>query len=360
MFDYLRNLTKTDAEKRQEALTAYLDGALSPDARRAFEARLAQDSDLQADLEQQRAVRQSLRQLPQRRVSRNFTLDPALYGRPARQPLVQYYPALRAATVLTAVLFFFAISLGLYTSADESAMTAAPAADVAMEPAPGDASTAVEVTRVVTEMEEPAAETMPDSQTGAAELDMEPAAEEEAMEEAAEDEAMDEAVEEAAEEPAGEEAAPVEATAVPTLLPAVGGASSAAATAEPATDDGEAAPVVQATASLAPLPTATQSLLPRATATEPPLRGYLAPEELSTELPDSTAVAQFNYSVTSESAAEREGTANEIEDTETAVYQLRHEERISPTWSGVQILAVALLLLLVVLLAVTLYARRQL
>ncbi len=39
MFDFLRNLTKSAAEKRYEAITAYLDGALSSAARTRFEAR---------------------------------------------------------------------------------------------------------------------------------------------------------------------------------------------------------------------------------------------------------------------------------------------------------------------------------
>lgn len=328
MFDYLRNLTKTEAEKRQEALTAYLDDALSAAARRAFEAQLAQDADLRADLEQQRAVRQSLRRLPQRRVPRNFTLDPALYGRPARQTLGQYYPALRAATVLTAVLFFFAVGLGLYTGAGDTAMTAAPAADVAMEPARSDAATAVEVTRLVTEVEEMAAENeepAPDSQADGAVAEMEEAAEE-AM--AAEEE-MAETTEEAEDAAAAGAMEPV-ATAVSELV------------------EGEAAPAAQAT--LTPLPTPTQSLLPRATATEFSPR-VVTPGETVTLSLESTAVAQFNYTLTTESAAETE---------EAAVSSQRfQEETVPPAWSGFQILAVALLLLFVVLLAVTLYARRQ-
>ena len=106
MFDFLRNLTKSAEEKRHEQITAYLDDSLSSADRTHFEAALEQDASLQAELEQERAVKQALGQLPQRRVPRNFTLDPALYGRPARQPLIQAYPVLRAATGLTPSSWF--------------------------------------------------------------------------------------------------------------------------------------------------------------------------------------------------------------------------------------------------------------
>ncbi|NJN54751.1 MAG: hypothetical protein HC804_08370 [Anaerolineae bacterium] len=106
MFDFLRNWTKSAEERQQEVISAYLDDALSSAERQRFEEQLAQDAALQAQVAHLRQTRQLLHQLPPRQVPRNFTLDPAVYGRPARQPLLTYYPALRAATVLTAVLFF--------------------------------------------------------------------------------------------------------------------------------------------------------------------------------------------------------------------------------------------------------------
>src|SRR5210317_1377019 len=97
MLDYLRNLTKSEEEKRQEALNAYLDGALTPKQRQKMDSDLAHDEALRVELEQIHLLKQQIHRLPQRRVRRNFTLDPALYGRPRREPLVQAYPVLRTA-----------------------------------------------------------------------------------------------------------------------------------------------------------------------------------------------------------------------------------------------------------------------
>lgn len=165
MIDYLRNLTKSAEEKQQEALNAYLDDALSPKERQRFEQQLARDADLRQEVEQRRALQAQMRQMPRRRVPRNFTLDPAVYGRPQRQPLFQLYPAMRVAAVLTAIFFILAIGVELFLpgQANLAGPGSAPQ-DVAMveeaaeEPA-GEtaveaplAAQAVEVTRVVTEV----------------------------------------------------------------------------------------------------------------------------------------------------------------------------------------------------------------
>lgn len=165
MFDYLRNLTKSAEEKQQEALNAYLDDALSPKERQQFEQRLAGDADLRQAVEQRQALQMQMRQMPRRRVPRNFTLDPAVYGRPQRQPLFQFYPAMRAAAVLTAFFFILAISADLFlpSQGGMAEMSSAPQ-DVAMmaDEVPEEyaaetavaapmAAQAVEVTRAVTE-----------------------------------------------------------------------------------------------------------------------------------------------------------------------------------------------------------------
>jgi hypothetical protein len=72
-----------------------------------------------------------MRQLPQRRIRRNFTLDPALYGRPQREPLVQAYPVLRTATALAAFLFIFVIAANLFLGGSGGTM---PAAEPALAP----------------------------------------------------------------------------------------------------------------------------------------------------------------------------------------------------------------------------------
>lgn len=151
MLDTLRNLTKSGEEKQQEALNAYLDDALSPSERRRFEQRLARDADLRAQLQQIRVLKQQLRQLPHRRVPRNFTLDPALYGRRQKVPLFQPVAALRLATVLTAFFFVLAVAADLFLAQGGAQPVPEGGQGVALlseEPA---AEMAIEVTRVVTD-----------------------------------------------------------------------------------------------------------------------------------------------------------------------------------------------------------------
>jgi anti-sigma factor RsiW len=78
-------LTNNIPAKDLERLSAYLDGAL--DARQAsqLEQRLKVDSRLSDGLRQLNTTRAVLRQAPQRRVPRNFTLLPAIAGAPARR-----------------------------------------------------------------------------------------------------------------------------------------------------------------------------------------------------------------------------------------------------------------------------------
>ena len=135
MFDFVRNLSKSEAEKRQEALSAYLDDALSARQRQAFEQQLAQDADLRRELEAQRLIRQQMRALPRRSVPRSFTLDPAAYGAPRKERLVQAYPVLRAATALTAFFFVAALALSLFSGggASQTAMMAQTAAEAPMQ-----------------------------------------------------------------------------------------------------------------------------------------------------------------------------------------------------------------------------------
>lgn len=117
MFDFLRNLTKSDQEKRRERLNAYLDGELSPRERRRFEQELEEDEALRASLDELRWIKLNIQQLPRVRAPRNFTLDPAVYGQRAPAPSWQLYPALRVATALTAFFFVLAVAADLLTPA---------------------------------------------------------------------------------------------------------------------------------------------------------------------------------------------------------------------------------------------------
>ncbi len=119
MFDFLRNLTKSDEEKAQERLSAYLDDSLTPQEHKAFEEQLKADVGLQASLEQQRVIKQNVRALPKVRAPRNFTLDPALYGRPTSQVLFNLYPVMRTATALAAIVLVFLFSLDLFSARGE-------------------------------------------------------------------------------------------------------------------------------------------------------------------------------------------------------------------------------------------------
>ena len=135
MFDYLRDLRKSADQQRQEALHAYLDDALAPEARRRFEQALAREAALRAQLEQLRLMKQTLRQLPRRPAPRNFTLDPAAYGRPQAAPLVQAYPALRVATAFTAFLFVVVLAANLFLSDGLGARQTAVLSDAPQAPA---------------------------------------------------------------------------------------------------------------------------------------------------------------------------------------------------------------------------------
>lgn len=220
MFDFLRNLTKTEAEKQQETLSAYLDNALTPAEREKFETRLSADTTLRANLEQQRRIKENVGQLPRLRAPRNFTLDPAVYGRPAPQPAVQLYPIMRAATALAAVLLIFLFSLQFFspTLYEPDTVSQAPVtANGVFEESSGTASdedmAGAPVPAAVPEIMS--------EEAGEAAADVEEAAEE-AMETEAEEE-MEEAEEEAAAPPAEPEAAAevtvIEGTSVPTRQP---------------------------------------------------------------------------------------------------------------------------------------------
>lgn len=113
MFDWLRELTKSAETRRQERVTAYVDGQLSATEVAQFEAELQADTILQAEVEALRQLKIGLRALPRQRVPRNFTLNPAEYGKPAPAYDAQFYPVLRTATALAAIMFLLVVTLSL-------------------------------------------------------------------------------------------------------------------------------------------------------------------------------------------------------------------------------------------------------
>jgi anti-sigma factor RsiW len=115
MFNWFLNGKKTVVERREETLSAYIDGELSPRERADLERALAKDPALRDELAALRQVVGVMHEVPQVRVPRSFTLDPAVYGR-AKQPWLQFYPMLRAATVLATVALVFLFAGDLFLS----------------------------------------------------------------------------------------------------------------------------------------------------------------------------------------------------------------------------------------------------
>jgi hypothetical protein len=98
-------MTQTPSFRDVEKLSAYLDGQLKPSELARLESRLQTDPELASILKELRQTRGLLRQLPQRRAPRNFTLTPKMVGQ--KPPLPRTYPAFRFATVLATLLLFF-------------------------------------------------------------------------------------------------------------------------------------------------------------------------------------------------------------------------------------------------------------
>ena len=105
------------SDRDLELLSAYLDGALSDREQETVEQRLARDAALRATLDDLRETVALLRDLPPLQAPRNFTLDPAVYGRPiprwrrlfAFETVLQFSGALGAAAsiaLVIAVVFF--------------------------------------------------------------------------------------------------------------------------------------------------------------------------------------------------------------------------------------------------------------
>jgi anti-sigma factor RsiW len=92
-----------------ELLSSYLDGQLKPSDSARLEARLSSDPALRAVLDDLRAARGLLRQLPMRKAPRNFALTPKMVGK--NPPLPRSYPAFRFVTALASLMLFFTLGL---------------------------------------------------------------------------------------------------------------------------------------------------------------------------------------------------------------------------------------------------------
>ena len=108
-----------------ELLSAYLDGQLSQSDSARLESRLSSDASLRAAMDDLRSTRGLLRQLPQRRAPRNFTLTPKMAG--IKPPEPRAYPTLRIATVLATLLFIATFAINGLAPVRNASFAAAPA-----------------------------------------------------------------------------------------------------------------------------------------------------------------------------------------------------------------------------------------
>ncbi len=92
-----------------ELLSSYLDGQLKLSDSTRLERRLSSDPDLRLVLDDLRAARGLLRQLPMRKAPRNFTLTPKMVGK--NPPLPRTYPAFRFVTAIATLLLFFTLGV---------------------------------------------------------------------------------------------------------------------------------------------------------------------------------------------------------------------------------------------------------
>lgn len=141
-------MTPIPSSRDVKLLSAYLDGQLKPSDRARLEVRIQTELELASVLKDLRQARGILRQLPQRRALRNFTLTPKMVGQ--KPPLPRTYPVFRMASALATLLLFFSFATNFMAprltqttapyaseiSADEDA--AKP--EMAMEAAPAESA----------------------------------------------------------------------------------------------------------------------------------------------------------------------------------------------------------------------------
>ena len=322
MFEFLREWTKSTAVKRQETLNAYLDGELAPQDRVAFERLLADDGALRQELADRELIKSQLRQLPRVVVPRNFILDASKYRKPAKRPLITYYPVLRGATALTAVIFIFTLGWGMMGSGES--YSAAPAQEFAVEMVLEETAVEEEAAAemVVEEAEMSEIEAVPAERTpadGIVEAQEAPA------------EAVDDAIEEFAEEAAG---------GVPAATSALAGAEE-----EPVIEDDTNA--MEDALSAAPAAGA--------------MGAGVDGEKMADEGMDFDVADDVMESAPVEEAIEMMETAVF---TETAVVPTPTpptppEPAPSPALTSTQIAQIGLFILFITLLTLTFYARRQ-
>jgi hypothetical protein len=290
-------------------------------------------------------LQERMRQLPQRRVRRNFTLDPALYGRPQRETLVQVYPVLRTATALAAFLFIFVLAANLFLGGAGELMSEA---QPAMAPFASDEAMIAE-TPLGTAAEEPLEEAVEETY----------AVEEEAAEEAL----MMEEEAELVPAPPFEEA-PVESELDGPLIEAESSLE------EPAADPNMAVPLDRE--SLTDMQEADVAAAERAPAIAPTMTAESAPVFLPTR--ESETVDDGELGGDLAAADEAEMLESYPEPEPKLVEEIAQDQELEPVTTGSEVreregiftaislggIALLLGVVLVILILLTLLARRRL
>lgn len=125
-------------ERRDELLSAYLDGELGAGEQARLEAQLADDPALQAELDALRQTVALVRDLPQIPSPRNFILPQTIPSRPrsallARPRRAWAAPLLTAATAVASLLFVALLSLDLFLPRTAGNLAFAPEPQMAAE-----------------------------------------------------------------------------------------------------------------------------------------------------------------------------------------------------------------------------------
>lgn len=278
MLDFFRNFTKSEAERLDERISAYLDGTLPGRDRERLESRMAGDPALRAQVRQMRAIRQAMRRLPRRRAPRNFTLDAAQVGQIRPEPAWTPYPILRSATVIAALLLamLLVFDLGFYRGgiAQPVSETAFAPEMVADEAAPAVETEPVEGARAESAAADellPSPNVQLEMEEAPVEAEMaasEAAAEEEPLLQEAPEAMAVESLEQAAED-AATEAEATESALAPLTLPEDGG-EGALIDPTPSAIPTQSPPAAALAAPTALAPTVTPIPLPTVTRAAPP------------------------------------------------------------------------------------------
>jgi anti-sigma factor RsiW len=107
-----------------EILSSYLDGQLGPSETTRLEERIHSDSELRELLADLRFARAALKQVPRRRVPRNFVLKPSMAA--LKGPVPRSVPALRFASVLAALLLLATFAINSLATRARATPAAAP------------------------------------------------------------------------------------------------------------------------------------------------------------------------------------------------------------------------------------------